>query len=169
MKLYEMARDFAELYDNDMLLEEEPDAWFDTLTMIEDDFDHKAENIIVLIKSMTADAEELKAERQKLEQRQKVRENTVKRLKEYLLNTMQMIGRAKVESSKGTASVRKSPAALVIEDERRLMEYLRRTNDDLLRYRDPEFDKTAIKEALKDGKEIPFCHMDEDRKGLIIK
>ena len=90
MKLYESASMFAELFEKfDNICNFEPEknelgeyidaagnvisdvnayrqeiqeAWFDTLDGIEEDFEEKAENIAAFIKSLSAEAEDLKAE-----------------------------------------------------------------------------------------------------------
>lgn len=120
MKLYESSGIFAQLFDDfeDLCAEpeknengdyiddngsvisdiaaylrERQEAWFDTLTGIEEEFDVKAENIAAYIKSLKAEADALKAEETALNRRRKVKESQIERMKTYLLENMQLINR----------------------------------------------------------------------------
>ena len=85
-----------------------------------------------------------------------------------LLEQMEAIGVRKIESPRNVISVAKSPARLVVDgDFTRWAEESGR--DDLLTYKAPEPNKTAIKDAIKAGAEIPFAHMEDDGKSLRIR
>jgi outer membrane murein-binding lipoprotein Lpp len=102
MKLYELTNDFSELFsqlddiiENEELTADEREelsqAWFDTLEMIEAEFEDKAENIAVFVKELAAEADALKKEENALAARRKSREKTIERLKSYLLRSMEQV------------------------------------------------------------------------------
>jgi Siphovirus Gp157. len=72
----------------------------DTLDGIEEDFEEKAENIAAFIKSLSAEAEDLKAEESALSKRRKAKENQITYLKAYLIDNMTAIGRKLIDKPK---------------------------------------------------------------------
>lgn len=174
MKLYELSEQFAELFDRfDEINEYTPEdggdpeaaremlrcAWFDTLTAIEDEFDVKAENVACYIKSMNAEIKAMKEEESALRRRRQAFENSVERLKGYLLGTMNAIGRNKIDMPRARLSIRKNAESLVIDDELRFIEWAQSNNDDLLKYSLPEIRKTDTKKMIQSGQKLPFVHL----------
>lgn len=68
------------------------EAWFDTLSGIEEEFDLKAENLAQYIKCLKAEVEVIDTETKKLRERRDSRNKRIERLKIYLMNCMQAIG-----------------------------------------------------------------------------
>ena len=97
------------------------EAWFDTLSAIEAEFDVKAENIAVYIKNMTAEVKALKQEEDALRLRRKAFEKSVERLKGYLLGGMNAIGRGKIDMPRARLSIRQNAESLVVDDEQRFI------------------------------------------------
>lgn len=179
MTLYELTNDFSELFgqlddmlDNENLTVEERDelsqAWFDTLEMIEAEFDDKAENIAVLAKQLTAEADALQKEENSLAKRRKARESAVVRLKAYLLQCMEATDRKKIDKPRARISVRNNAESVQIEDDRAFIDWAMNHREDLLRYKDPEISKKAVKEALNEGDELPGVSLIRT-KSVIIK
>lgn len=178
MTLYELTNDFSELFgqlddmlDNENLTVEERDelsqAWFDTLEMIEAEFDDKAENIAVLAKQLTAEAEIIKKEEVSLARRRMARENAVKRLKGYLLQSMEATDRRKIDKPRARISLRNNPESVQIENDTEFINWAMNNREDLLRYKDPEISKSAVKQALNDGEEIPGASLVRTKSVLI--
>lgn len=164
MQLYEITDKYKELFnefDNSDIEDEGVlQAYFDTLEAIEGEFEEKAENIAIFIKSLTAEAEAIKNEKQKLETRMKAKENKAKWLKSYLLNAMNAIGSKKIESARVKITTRLNAESVKCSDEQSCMEWLMTNNHfDLLSYKPPEFSKTKIKDAINSGLEIPYCEL----------
>lgn len=184
MKLYEMSADFAELFDNyDAIVNIEftPDgkggfvdddgnpvdpeerrkemqqAWFDTLDGMEQELVRKAENVAVYIKAMEAEAKSLKAEEDKLKARRQAKENTAKRMREYLMGCMKQANISKIDEPRAVISLRNNPESVEISDENEFISWANEDHDEYLRYKAPEINKTAVKNALKSGAEIPFA------------
>ena len=196
MKLYELSGLFAELFDqfdeinsytpdtdaNGNYISDEGDiitdlealresyrqAWFDTLSGIEDEFDVKAENIAVYIKNMTAEIKAMKQEEDALKRRRLAFEKSVERMKGYLLGSMLAIGKRKVDMPRARLSIRKNAESLVVDDEQRFIRWAERCADNLLKYADPEIRKTDAKKLLQSGEELPYVHLTRT-ESLIIK
>lgn len=172
MKLYEIAESYKQLFDEfddqDDLDNDVMQAYFDTIEGIETEFDDKAVNIAMFIKNLSAEAESIKVEKLKLEKRQKAKENKVKRLKAYLLEQMNLLGKKKIESSCVAVSTRNNAESVLVSDEDKLIEYLEENNDTLLKYSKPELNRTAIKRALQDNNKIPFATL-QRTQSIIIK
>ena len=186
MNLYEITKDFEELfnqYEDIASYEFTPDgnggfvdddgnpvdpaafreaavqAWFDTLDGMEEEIKYKAENVALYIKSLKADADALKAEKEKLEARLKAKEKSIKSMTGYLKNCLEAAKLKKIETPRAAISIRNNPESVEITDEKSFIGWAQDNNDDLLRYKDPEVNKTAVKQLLKAGEEVPFAKL----------
>ena len=195
MKLYEMSADFSELFDNyDAIVNieftpegkggfldddgnpvdpeerrrEMQQAWFDTLDGMEQELVCKAENVAVYIKAMEAEAKSLKAEEDKLKVRRQAKENAAKRMREYLMGCMKQANISKIDEPRAVISLRNNPESVEISDENEFISWANEEHDDFLRFKAPEINKTAVKNALKSGAEIPFASLTRSQS-LTIK
>lgn len=197
MKLYEYAYQFAELFDSldaiaDYIPEQDengqyidddgniiPDldayraemqtAWFDTLDGIEGEFDIKAENIACYIKQLSGDVELLKKEKASIDRRKKAKENQLESMKRYLLECMKKTKRLKIETPKAKISVKNNQETSRFENEKAFIKMCMEKNlEEYLRYKDPEINKTAVKNALRSGEIVPGAQL-ERTQSLIIK
>lgn len=101
---------------------------------------NKVEGIALWIKNLLAEAKMIKEEKDNLAYRQKVCENKAESLKEFL---SKFLAGEKFKTSKVSISYRKSEKVDVLD--------IGKLDDDYLKFKDPEPDKTKIKKALKDG------------------
>lgn len=117
--------------------------------------DVKIENIALWIKNLLSDAEQIKAEKDVLEKREKVIRNKAESLKKYLSDYM---GGGKFSTPRVVISFRKSESVEIPD-----IEKLKKLDnaDSYLKYSDPVPDKAAIKQAIKGGVEIPGCSLVE--------
>lgn len=141
MKLYEI--DNAILDCIDMETGEVID--IEKLNELQLERDTKIENVACWIKDLKAEAEAIKAEKQALAERQKVAENKVESLKKWLAYAL---NGEKFKTAKCAVSFRKSESVEVTDAG---IKSLMKEHDELLTYEAPEPNKTAIKQALKDG------------------
>ena len=102
--------------------------------------DAKVENVCLWIKNLKAEAEALKVEKDAFAQRQKAAENKMESLKRYISGYLEG---AKFETSRVKVSFRKSES-LEVSD-------INGIPDEFLKFKEPEVDKTALKNALKSG------------------
>ena len=140
-------------------------AWFDTLDGIEEEFEIKAVNIAVIVKNIKAEAEQLKAEKLRLAKRQAQKERAAERLEQYLLNSMQAIGREKIDKPQAVIRLKKNPESTVVDNEKSFIEWAETNGyNDLLKYKDPEVKKKEVKDLLKRNVELPFVHLERKTK-----
>ena len=188
MKLYELSNSFAELFEQyEAINSYEPDkdkdgryidddgnvignieafraemiqAWFDTLTGIEEDFENKAENIAAYIKDMLSDIEAMKSEKRKLEERIKAKDNAVENLKNYLLSEMIMVNIKKIDRPRARITFnagRQSVSVLSVES---FIKWAQGNDrEDLLIYEQPKPSKSAIMSDLLAGKPVEFAEV----------
>lgn len=152
MKLYELTNDYLallEAIDNDEIPEE---AIADTLESITACIEDKADSIACMLKNLDAECIAIKAEEASLAERRKAKERQHERIKQYLSDTLQSAGLDKIETARNRITFRKSESVEV--DEEAFIKWAEINRDDLLTYSAPKVNKTAIKQALKDGIEI---------------
>lgn len=119
--------------------------------------EEKIENIGLWIKDLKAEASALKEEKEALAKRQRSAENKAERLTNYLA---MMLDGAKFKTPRLSVSYRTSKA---VEVDDNFLAWAKENRHDLLSYKEPEVSKTAIKEALSNGEEIPYAEIVEKR------
>lgn len=135
----------GEIIDEELYTESQKQ--LDNLEIAQND---KIENIACYIKNLNSDVFALENEIKTLSQRKKVKENQLKRIKEYLANFLKLKGIKKIETPKAVVSFRKSEQ-LEITDEEEAMEWCRLRG--FLKEK-PEIDKTEVKKYIKNLIEI---------------
>lgn len=125
----------------------------DKLTM---EREAKLENVACWIKELKAEAEALKAEKMAFAKRQQVAENEMESLKNWLAYALN--GQA-FKSTRASVTFRKSQAVEIAD--------IYKLDKNYLRYKEPEADKTAIKEAFKQGKTVAGATLVENTSVII--
>ena len=111
--------------------------------------EEKLENIALWIKDLKAEAEALKAEKMAFAERQKVAENKMESLKNWLYYALEG---QKFKTAKCSVSYRNTES---VEVTNAGLENLMKEHEELLTYKQPEPNKTAIKNAIKnDGLKV---------------
>lgn len=178
MTLYEISDGFRALYDqlDDMIEDEEltdeqredmQQAWFDTLEGIEAEFEEKAENVACFIKVLKGEADMMAAEEKVLAARRRSREKRIESLKNYLLGRMDAVHLKKIDRPKARISTRNNAESVAIDDPMGFILWAQKHNDSLLRYKEPEINKTEVKQALQEGGSLPHCHLQRTRSVII--
>ena len=116
----------------------------------------KIENVACWIKELKAEAEALKAEKMAFAERQRATENKMESLKNWLAYALN--GQA-FKTVKASVSFRKSQQVDVPD--------IYALDENFLRYKDPEADKTAIKEAIKAGQTVKGATLIENTSVII--
>jgi len=148
MKLYEINGELEKLIDSETGEIANIEA-FEQLSM---ERETKLENIALWIKNLDSDATAIRAEEKALAERRRTMENRADGLKDYLAV---MLGDGeKFEAPRVKLSWRKSESVKILIPEADFITWANAVRPDLLRYNEPELDKTAIKKALQDGEEI---------------
>lgn len=165
MKLYEINAELLKCVkvDEDTYVNEETGeaidvAAIDALLMERED---KVLNIARWIKDLTAEADAIKAEKLKLEQRQRAANNKVESLKEYL--TKMLAEGETIKDANTVVKWRKSTSTDV--DMLKLMASPERLK--YVTYGEPKANKTEIAKALKNGIPVPGCALVTSNKVVI--
>lgn len=128
----------------------------------------KLENIGLYIKNLSAEAKAIKAEEDALKRRRTTLENKEARLRAYLSDGL---GGEVLKSARISVTYRKTPEAVKFENseaENFFRAWADASRKDLLRYREPEIDKAAVKSAILAGEDIRFARL-ESGTSMIIK
>ena len=158
MKLYEIDNAILECVDLETGEIIDPNK----LSSLQMERDAKIENVACWIKDLKAEAEAIKQEKQALAERQKVAENKAESLKKWLAYALDG---QKFSTSKCAVSFRKTEAVEVTPDG---LNALMHGHDELLKYRDPEPDKAAIKNAIKnDGLNVQGIQLVQNVRTII--
>ena len=156
MKLYEITEAYNSLLDADL----DEETIEQSLKVIDDEFDVKAENIAKLISSINGDIETLKSEERRLADRRRSYEKKIESLKNYLFNNLQMVDKKRIQTPLYKISIQKNPAKLVVKDEKRVPDEYFKTVKRL--------DKAKLKDAVKDGLETDYAELVQE-EGLRIR
>lgn len=141
-------------------LADDPECLIDTLDG-ESDIKEQLADVLRAALKAEADAEGVENYIKKLADRKAAKKQRASRLRAIVLNFMGDIGLKKIDAPDLTASVRNTPAGLSIYDESQIPEDFCRVKT--------EADKTAIKLALKEGKQVPGCQLGNAGQTLAIK
>lgn len=164
MSLYEIASDLYTVINDGLIFDEDTGeiVWDgENLGELQATFDDKAEAVAMFVKNLEADAEAIKAEEQALKKRREVKERKADRLREYLLECLDVNGLSLVDTPKARISTRRSTYVNVTDDGK-VPESFRKVKTV------ESIDKTAIGKALKAGDEVDGCELAE-RRSLQIR
>lgn len=148
MTLFEINKELMDAYDKavDPETGEINESWMTSIEQLEGMKKDKIKNVALWIKNLSAEAEALKAEKMAFAERQKQCENKIANLKQYIMFATEG---QKFETTEVKISFRNTPVVEIAEGTILPEQYLR--------FKDPEPDKTALKEALKAGEVIDGC------------
>lgn len=133
---------------------------FDTLESIEGEIEDKADNYAYIITEILNDANACKLEKDRLEKRQKSLENKAKNLKKNLMEIMKDTGKTNFKTQLHTFRIQKNGGkrALTIDGEVPV-EYTKTIIEN---------DTDKIRQALEEGKELSFAHLEAQGESLRI-
>ena len=161
MKLYELTQSYRNL---ENLGEQEGltvEMIQEALGQVEEDINTKVENTCKVIKEIEADALGIDEEIKRLTVLKKQKENTAKKLKEYVEFEMNGIGLNKVEGKLFKISFRKSKVVKVLDETKIPKEFIKVETTESI-------SKTDLSKALKSGEIIEGVELVEN-KTLQIK
>lgn len=113
----------------------------------------KIENTGLYYKNLVAEAKAMKEEEANLSQRRKAVENKAERIKALLVYALKG---EKFESPKLRCSYRKAKSVQLDDS---FITWARENAEDLLTYKEPTPNRTAIKAALADGREVQHAEI----------
>lgn len=158
-KLYELADEYKELSERDDL---DPEVLQDTLDAINDALEDKADNIAAWIDNLISASDRKKKKAKEWNESAKADLNKANNLKKYLIQELTYAGKKKVETDRFLLNTRNNNPSTVIDDEKLIPDTFKTTKVTEL------VDKTAIKEAIKAGKDVLGAHL-QASKSITIK
>lgn len=160
MTLYEIAQEMATLIDPETGEIRDYEA-FEELQMAREE---KIDNTAKWIIELEAEAKMVKERADELTERARAAKKKAERLREFLQEYLQG---EKRKTADYTIGYRRTEA-VEITDEDRAVAWLMEHRDDALTYQMPKISKTAVKEILKSGEEIPGAELVE-RQSMSIR
>ena len=124
----------------------------DELDRLQWDLNEKLKNCVYWYKNQKAEADALKAEKQKLAKRQQTAERKVEWMKNYIASCL---GEGVAFAPEDDVTVRigwRKSQSIECDD-------IYRVSDEFLRYREPELDKARVKKALSNGEIVDGCEL----------
>jgi hypothetical protein len=149
LTLYQISDQYRQAYE--VLSQDESlpaEVFHDTMEALAGDLQVKATNVAAFIGNIEATTNAMREAEKRIAERRRAAEERVKWLKNYLLTNMRACGISRIDAPEYRITIRKNPPSVVIADPESVP---------ALFYRQPppEIDKTAIKEALKAGEDVP--------------
>lgn len=151
--LYELTGDYEYLINKLYDPEWDEETLIDTLDGIEGEIEDKADGYARILAQMDGDIAALKEQEHRLADRRRVLENRAKRLKDNLFTAMKTVGKTKFQTPLFAFSIRKTPAAVIIDDPAEIPDKYKTFVESIL--------KSDIKDALKRGEELPGAHLEQ--------
>jgi hypothetical protein len=125
------------------------------LLTLEDELQEKGENCIKYLGSIQDNIDIAKANKKKLDEYIKTLESRKKRIEQaciYALDTLQV---KSIMTGWGEMKVKKNPPAVIIDDVTQIPTQYQRQKIQV------DIDKSAIKQAIKDGQQVPGAHVEQ--------
>jgi hypothetical protein len=150
LTLYQIAAEHRQMVETLMDAQADPQTIADTIEAESYPLEIKAQNTAYAIKTLDANADAIEAAAKEMLDRAKALRNRAKHVKDYLLRCMDIAGANKIECPHFALTIKANPVAVEIFDEKQVpFDYMREIPARL------EVDKTLIKQAIKDGFEVP--------------
>lgn len=124
---------------------------------------NKSTSIIGYVRNLDLTSEAIKNEIDRLTTMKKAIDNKIAKFKEYVKQNMEELELQKIDTELGTLSIAKNPASVEIYDESMIADEYKKEKVTVT------IDKTAIKNAIKEGKEVEGARLVEDKTSLRIK
>ena len=136
------------------------------LTALQMERDRKLEGVALWVKDLNYEAQMVKEEADKLTARKKALDNKIASLKAWLLWALDG---EKLKTPRCNVYQTHSQK-VVIDDEKALIDMfmMSPSGEKFLRMKDPEIDKNALKDSMKQGYEYEFAHL-ETTESVVIK
>lgn len=125
----------------------------------------KLEGIALWVKNLKADVDAYTAEMESFAARRKAAERKIEGLTDYLFNAL---GGEKLNTAKCAVTFRKSHGVKFANEDAFRTWCVQNNRADLLTIQAPKISRTAVKNSLKDGDELPGAEL-EERLNINIK
>lgn len=155
--IYELTADYLQILEMMEDPELDPQTLADTMEGVEGELEIKAENYARVMKNLEGDVAALKAEETRLSEKRKTIENNIKRMKQTLQSMMTITGKTKFKTELFSFGIQKNAPSVIID-----ASDINNIPPDFLKFKDPEVDKTKIKEAIQGGADLSgIAHLEQ--------
>lgn len=158
MNIFEMTVMAKELYELLTSGEIDEQIFADTLEAM--GTEEKLESYCKVIRQLEADAEMLKAEKERIEKKKKTVDNSIDRMKKAVLEFMKASGTTKSSAGTFTVALSTSKAVNILDESKIPVRFLVEQA--------PKIDKSSIRAELMSGAEIEGCEL-QINEGVRIK
>lgn len=153
--LYEIAAEYRDAAGKLAELDLDAQTVADTLEGLSGDLETKAQNVAFFVRNLEATAAAIKQAEADMAARRKAMENRADGLKRYIFESMTVAGIEKIECPHFRLAIKNNPAAVDVFEPGLVPASFMRTPEPP----PPAPDKTAIKEALKAGQDVPGARL----------
>lgn len=164
LSLYQITNKFAEIIDkmeNGELTAEEYNELGEELAQ---ELQNKSSNIIAYIKNCEYLLDNIKAEKKRLDEIEKIGSKKLEKFKQYVLDNMQKLEIKEIPTELGKMTISKNPMSVEIEDEMEIPNEFKKV------VVTTQIDKTAIKNHFKEtGEVVAGVSIVDDKMSLRIK
>lgn len=158
MNIFEMTVAANQLYDLLTSGEIDEQTFNDTLQAM--GTEEKLESYCKVIRQLEADAEMLKAEKERIEKKKKTVDNSIDRMKKAVMEFMKAQGTTKSSAGTFTVALSTSKAVNILDESKVPVRFLVEQA--------PKIDKSSIRAELMSGAEIEGCEL-QINEGVRIK
>lgn len=163
LSLYDIKSNFIELFEKaerEEITKEEVEKMGNELAIA---LQNKSISIIGYIRNTELMSEAIKTEIERLTVMKKAIDSKIDKFKEYVKVNMQDLNLEKIQTELGTLTIVKNPTSVEIYDETLIADEYKKEKVTV------SIDKTAIKNAIKAGKNVQGAKLVEDKTSLRIK
>ncbi len=154
--LYELTGEYMQLLQMAEDPEMDAEALEGTMDAIGGMIEDKAENIAKVAQQLSATSSAIDAEIKRLQGKKKTVDGNHDRILNMLEGAMKATGKTKFKTLLFSFAIAKTPAKVVLDEA-----YIENIPEEYLRYKEPEVDRAKIKEAIQNGEELEFAHLEQ--------
>lgn len=167
--IYELTGEFqkfSDIAEQGELTEEQQMMLTEALANLKEDIEYKLEGYCKVIANFNADIAAIKAEKERLDTKQKVLENRIKNMKEAMKMAILAVkpDDPKVKTPLFTVYVKNNPESAVLEEQ-----YIENIPERYLKYKDPDIDRQLMKDDIKAGIDLSGIAHLERTQSIVIK
>lgn len=162
--IYELTDDYLRILELMEDPELDPQLLADTMEAVKGNYEEKIDGYAYCMQSVKDDIKTIDEAIKRLQSRKQTMENNARRMGEVVFQSMKATGNAKIKTAVHTVWIQKNPESVVMD-----VDDWKSVPEEYLRQKDPEINKTAIKEALKAGADLSGIAHLEQTEGVRFK
>jgi carboxylesterase type B len=160
ISLYQIAADHRRMVESLLATDNDEQTIADTIEAESFPLEVKAQNVAYAIRTLEANAAAIKEAEKQMAERRKAMENRATHIKEYLKTCMEIAGVTKMECPHFALTIRSNPPSVEVYEPSLVPTQFMKTPEPP----PPAPDKTAIKDAIKAGEEVPGAQLVQGKR-----